>query len=53
MKGSAKKRFYTYVKNASGLDVRPRIYLKGIDIGRVTDYELTNDNRIKVNFYII
>ena len=48
-----KKRFYTYVKNASGLDVRPRVYLKGIDVGRVTSYELTKDNKIKIDFYIL
>ena len=48
-----KKKFYTFIKNASGLDVRPRVYLKGINIGRVTEYELTKDNKIKVKFYIL
>ena len=48
-----KKRFYTYFEKANGLDVRPRVYLKGIDIGRVTSYKLSKDNRIKVEFYIL
>ena len=50
---SPKIRFYTFIKKANGLNVRPHLYFKGIEIGRVTGFSLTNDNKIKVQFYIL
>ncbi|MDC0256030.1 MlaD family protein [Bacteriovoracales bacterium] len=48
-----KLRFHTFIKKANGLNIRPHLYFKGIEIGRVTGFSLTSDNKIKVNFYIL
>jgi len=48
-----KKNFHTFIRNANGLDIRPRVYFKGIDVGRVTGFRLTKENKIKVDFYIL
>jgi ABC-type transporter Mla subunit MlaD len=44
--------FYTLVTNAYGLNSMPPIYFKGFAIGRVKNFHLTKDNRIRVNFYV-
>ena len=45
--------FKTHLDNAKGLSAKPPIYFKGLEIGRIADFqldELTND--IQVDFYI-
>ncbi|MCR9205523.1 MAG: MCE family protein [Halobacteriovoraceae bacterium] len=47
-----REKFYTMLDTARGLSGYPPIYFKGYTIGKVTDYNLTHDLQIKVNFYI-
>lgn len=44
--------FYTLVQNAYGLNSLPPIYFKGFAIGQVKRFELTSQNKIRVDFYI-
>ncbi len=49
---SGRINYYTILDNAEGLDKSPSIYFKGYVIGRVKSFDLTDDNTIKVLFYI-
>lgn len=48
----SREKFYTMLDTARGLSGYPPIYFKGYTIGKVTDYNLTTDLHIQVNFYI-
>tara|TARA_B100000925_G_C22009476_1_gene475463 strand:- start:1556 stop:2419 length:864 start_codon:yes stop_codon:yes gene_type:complete len=48
----AKRSYYTFVTNsAAGLSSRPIVSLKGVEIGRVTNFELGEN--IKVSLYLL
>ncbi|MDR1655731.1 MAG: MlaD family protein [Treponema sp.] len=44
--------FVTYFNSASGLAKNMDVKFKGFTIGRVSAFDLTEDNRVKVSFYI-
>ncbi|MDR2608904.1 MAG: MlaD family protein [Treponema sp.] len=44
--------FVTYFNSASGLAKNMDVKFKGFTIGRVSDFDLTEDDRVKVRFYI-
>jgi phospholipid/cholesterol/gamma-HCH transport system substrate-binding protein len=44
--------FVSYFDSASGLDKNMDIKFKGFTIGRVRAFDLTEDDRVKVDFYI-
>lgn len=48
----ARVPFYTLIENAYGLKSLPPIYFKGFVIGKVKSFQLTQENQIRVNFYI-
>jgi ABC-type transporter Mla subunit MlaD len=50
---SPKKNFHTFIKKADGLYTRPGIFFKGLEIGKVTAFNLTKENKIKVDFYLL
>ena len=48
------KTYYSFkVFTASGLKKRPPVYLKGIEVGRVSDFNLGNDGQIRVEFFLM
>ncbi|HLE10021.1 MAG: hypothetical protein A2504_00775 [Bdellovibrionales bacterium RIFOXYD12_FULL_39_22] len=44
--------YYTIVDSAMGLQKRPPVIFKGLEIGRITDFVLLDDNKIHANFFI-
>ena len=48
------KTYFTFkVFAASGLRKRPPVYLKGIEVGRVSDFTLKVDGQIEVEFFLM
>lgn len=47
-----KSNYYTLIEDAHGLSALPWVYYKGFEVGRVTNFDLSKDNRIEVKFYI-
>jgi len=48
----SKANYYTLLKTAYGLENYPPIFFKGYEIGRISKYSLTSDDKIKVEFYV-
>lgn len=44
--------YYTILDNASGLQNRPPILFKGIEIGRIRNFHLTKNNKTMVSFFV-
>ncbi len=44
--------YYTIIDNAMGLQKRPPIIFKGLEIGRITEFTLQDDNKILTKFFI-
>ena len=49
------KRYYYYslLSNANGISTQTPLLYKGFEIGRVTDFELTDKGEIQIKFYIL
>lgn len=47
-----KMHYYTVLDTAYGLDQFPSIFFKGYEIGAIEKFELTDDNHIRVYFFI-
>ncbi len=45
--------FYTNLDNAIGISTQTPVLYKGFEIGRVSEFELSEDGSIKVDFYIL
>lgn len=48
-----KVRFETHFENADGLHQGTKVVMAGIQVGEVEDVDLNEDNRIKVQFYVL
>ena len=48
-----KQYYYTYYYNGDGITKGQKILYKGVEIGKVTDLNLNDDNRIYVRFFIL
>jgi len=44
--------FVAYISNAEGLNTNTQVRISGIDVGRVRDIKLNNDNRFRIELYI-
>ena len=48
----ARGNYTVYLKDAHGLHSRPTVYYKGLEVGRVNDFILTDNEKIKVEFFV-
>ena len=44
--------YYVYLKNAQGVSTETMVTISGIQVGRVKSLDITEDNRIKLTFFV-
>lgn len=48
-----KHHYFSYIEKGAGVKKGTSVVLNGIEIGTITDIALTDDNSIKVNYYVL